>query len=330
MKKYVLFGFAAAMTLASCTQSEVLETAIESPMEFSSFVNKTTKAPVDDLNFEGSTFGVWGYKGKGTETPTTPIFDSQGTTGGKIGIAGNEKDNAETVKYTSKGWSYDNLRFWDKTCNYAFLAYAPVDNSVTATINAEKDIIITDFTINSKIANQIDLVIADPINLAKGILGNNNGKIQFNFRHILTKANIQFLKSTNLSSEEVKLVSAELKGIGSKATYAKKAWGETTIPVSFQSIVEPTDLSDTTPTNMFKDMLMIPQSFEAGKFNLDITYTINGEQFTRTIDLGTTPWTKNMNILYTLKIDASSIIFENPTITDGWDTVSDASNTVDQ
>ena len=331
MKKSLLFGFAAAMTLASCTTNdEILGTAEQTAMEFSSFVNKSTKAPVDNLNFDGSTFGVWGYKGKDTATPTQPIFDTQGTTNGTTGTVGGSTDRYKTITCTKSGntytWSYTPLRFWDKTCKYEFYAFAPVNTAVKASIDNNKVITIADFSVNEVITDQIDLMMADKITRAKNTVNN----VQFNFRHLLTKVNIQFLKSEALKEADVVLRSAKLNNIGNKATYtsttdnAAYAWGSTSEKIGFTSVNTDKTLDGTTAVNMFADMLMIPQTFvastEATPFTMDITYTINGETFTRNIYMGSTAWTKNMNILYTLTIDANAIIFDNPTITEDWQT----------
>ena len=309
MKKYVLFGFAAAMTLASCTQSEVLETAIESPMEFSSFVNKSTKAPITADNITNSVFAVWGYKYKTSGTPATivPVFENV------------------PVKYDKTlsipAWIYNfdgqPIRYWDKTCTYDFYAYAPssVNASISTVSKGAATMTVTGFEVsNTTYTDHTDLMVADPI---KGTVDYAN-KQQFTFNHKLTKVNMKIKKASTLSNDVVKLVSATFKGVANKAdfTYVFGTSGlgswvlseETSDKVDFPAVL--TNLSESviaeSESLIFTDLLMIPQSISSDQF--EINYTINNEPFSKTLNLAST-WGINESYLYTLTIDASAIEF---------------------
>lgn len=338
MKKSLLFGFAVALTLASCTTNDdVLDTAMQTPMEFSSFVNKGTKAPIGndgDSAITAHQFGVWGYKYKSSiSTPGNNDF---------VTVFGNIP-----VRHEGGAWTYitdnEKLRYWDKTCTYDFYAYAPketltaISNKTTTTTT----LTVTNFNVSNtasevtakntdptKYLEHTDLLIADAIE--KCVDYNNSQK--FTFRHVLSNVSINVKKKAGFAGD-AKFTSAVLRGVTNKATsYVHtftKAQGETKASVSsnwtplesgstadFSSAQRTTTVISEEGIPLFTEMLMIPQTI--GESTFDIVYTINGETFTRTLNFAGT-WAANQKITYNIEISANAIEFGVTTVTD-WTT----------
>lgn len=304
MKKSLLFGFAAALTLASCTTNdEVLDAAAQTPMEFSSFVNKGTKAPIDNSNLDN--FSVFGYKYKKEGTASLiKVFDDVNV--GKKG---------DTWSYITEGQS---LRFWDKTCNYHFYAYAPTSIGVVISnpnTSGTATFTVTDFEVsNSNFTGHTDLLIA-----GREANSTEYGQVNFTFKHVLTKVSMTVEIVKALEDEAVVLNSAVLNNVYNKGTYTynfstqdSQDWAfKENEKVNFpMTISSPKPSIETTTSDLFRDLLMIPQEFDTNnKLTLDLSYSINGEEFTRNIDLSATNWAENMSILYTFTISADAINF---------------------
>ncbi|MEG0947984.1 MAG: fimbrillin family protein, partial [Bacteroidales bacterium] len=101
MKKSFLFGFAAAVALASCTTNEdVLQVSEQRDLAFGTFVDKATKLfdSTTGLEKDGNTFGVWGYYVSGEEF----------TTGAENVFA----STPITVTRTNDVWGYGEAAKW--------------------------------------------------------------------------------------------------------------------------------------------------------------------------------------------------------------------------
>ncbi|MEG1615341.1 MAG: fimbrillin family protein [Bacteroidales bacterium] len=336
MKKSLLFGFAVALTLASCTTNDdVLDTAMQTPMEFSSFVNKGTKAPIGndgDSAITAHQFGVWGYKYKSSiSTPETKDF---------VTVFGNIP-----VRHDGVAWTYitgnEKLRYWDKTCTYDFYAYAPKEtltatSSKTATTTT---LTVSNFNVNNvatprtgdnptKYMDHTDLLIADAIE--RCVDYNNSQK--FTFRHVLSNVSINVKKKAGFAGD-VKFTSAVLREVTNKATsyvhtftkaqgvdqnQGSSTWNISTSghTSNFSSAQHTTTVISEEGIPLFTEMLMIPQRI--GESTFDIVYTINGETFTRTLNFAGT-WAANQKITYNIEISANAIEFGVTTVTD-WTT----------
>lgn len=346
MKKNLLVGFVAAMTLASCTTNdEVLDAAAQTPMEFSSFVNKTTKAPLDLGGLQSAGFSVWGYKQKTVADVSTFIEVFQNT----------------PLTYAESKWSYSTpTRYWDKTCIYDFYAYAPTSveaGIISPAAGGVATLKVPSFTVSNQPVNyssHTDLLIADRI---KGYNDYTSKAVEFTFRHALTKLSIGF--TTSLIDQTVLLKTATLKGVinNRQYTHSFTTEGENKITGVWTAVEKNTETElevassmdevkvdfpkqittdvtlGSTNTKVFTDLLMIPQEASGdNKKSLFIEYTINGELFTNTIDLSLNEgWNANQNIIYNINISATQITF-NATVTpweekdpispEGWDTPS--------
>ncbi len=309
MKNSVLFlGLSAMVALSSCTQSEVLEVAEQQAMSFDAFVGKQTKAgPVSNLNVKNSTFKVWGYKTK--ETSTVTVFDGQ------------------TVKYEDGAWGYYPVKYWDHQCTYDFYAISPASAVSEDDKNAgyveekegekvNKKIIVNDFSI----AEQEDLMVATPIT------GHTPGEVvNLSFNHILTNVNFEVVKDENLAAG-VKLLDASISLKGIQGDFIldygiENTKGEWSVDESTTTAHEfnMTDAEKIVTKNAsaiagLTDLLMIPQTVK--NCSLDITYSLDGEEFNRVVELGG-EWNINQKYTYTLTINADIISFTTSVV--NWD-----------
>lgn len=233
----------AALAIAGCAQNEVTD------------VNPDIHPAVG--------FDVYtGVQTKGAETTTTTLKNGDG-----FGILGfyTGASNWETAKataqpnfmynekayYNTSSWTYDDTKYWPSNSNHmiTFFAYAPYEATPTTSGNTkgivlsgktEQGIPFIDFTLKGadKLDKMVDLVVADK---SDEKYADNNGTVNFKFKHILSK--VQFkVKLKNALSGSTRIFVKRLEILGStsnanskfytKAKYANQHWGydNTNIP----------------------------------------------------------------------------------------------------
>lgn len=322
----VLTAVVASM-FSACTNTEEVVMEERRALDFSVFTNKTTRAPETQgtLQTDGKSFGVWGYSTYGTTV--TDVFLNQ----------------AVTYDGTAGVWEYSPLKYWDKLSSYEFYAYYPYQaNGVT--INADKNITVTDFTVVPLVANHVDLMLAGKVTQAAGAAIN---KVTFNFNHLLSNINLVFKKDLSIDATKVTLKSVKIYGMSKKGTFVQTQSpnffsGDWTVSGSDLVKADDSDLENLANSNIlanaavkvaFNDMLFIPQNTNTLK--LDVTYTLGetgAEQpFIRTLDLSydatdrthnPSSWGQNQKITYNFTINADVIEFDNPKVED-WATNQD-------
>lgn len=124
MKKHLLLPALAAIALAGCTSSEVLDEGVMgNAIGFTNVVNKTSqtsRAIEGDLTSDTfDTFLIYGYYTK--EGVATPIQIFNG-----VPVLKGKNQNNEDV------WTYDDTRYWVPGCTYYFYAYSCGDVSLAA------------------------------------------------------------------------------------------------------------------------------------------------------------------------------------------------------
>lgn len=85
--------------------------------------------------------------------------------------------NNQHVTYETSKWTYSPVKYWPTAGHIDFLAYAPYDSNTKLTNN--KDL---DFTVNSDVTKQIDLLWDNAANKIK-----TTEKVTFTFKHALAK-----------------------------------------------------------------------------------------------------------------------------------------------
>ena len=210
---------AAMALLAACSTNDEIQTPQQevSSIDFATYAPTMTRAAENsssdtrnDLSDHHTTFKVWGNKTVGTTT--TPVFDGQ------------------EVSYSDSKWTYDPVRYWDKTARYNFYAVAPAKNG-TSDINwifSNGNFSLSDFTLTGKSLSvsasndveagasfrdvDIDLMLAHDITNYR-----NYGTVALEFDHILSRFNIG-VKATSpnqnhtITVNEVKVFNLKMKG----------------------------------------------------------------------------------------------------------------------
>lgn len=319
MRKINLFAVMTAVvatTFTACTNTEDVAMPEQKVLDFSVFANKNTRAAEDagSLKKNGKAFGVWGYS-TFNSTPTT-VFNNQ----------------VVTYSEDASAWQYSPLKFWDSRSSYEFYAYYPYQaNGVT--IDADKKITVTDFTVASTVADHVDLMLAGKVERA---IGEAINKVNFNFNHLLSNINLSFKKDAQIENTMVTLTSVKIYGMSNKGTFVQSSpnshvgvWtpsaNDMVVLANAKELANDNELANSTARVAFNDMLFIPQSTNTLK--VDVNYILGdvatGQLFSRTLDLSNTAtstnpdaWTQNQKITYNFTINADVIEFGDPTVVD--------------
>lgn len=180
MKKILLTLSAAALVLASCAKIETVKVDENRAIEFSSFVNKPTKADITNETLKK--FWVYGaYNNKGS---WASIFTNVGVSG-EIGGS----------------WTTEQTAYWTVDADHNFAAYADGesdnDNDSKLT-NVTFDAANAALTFNEYTVGENDLVVAR----AAGKTWDGSGDptpVQLSFEHMLSKVKFTF---TTTDSED--------------------------------------------------------------------------------------------------------------------------------
>lgn len=325
MRKTNLFAVltaVVALTFTACTNIEDVAMPEQKVLDFSVFANKNTRAAEtgSTLKTDGKAFGVWGYST--FETVDTDVFLNQ------------------EVKYngTTSAWEYSPLKYWDTRSSYEFYAYYPYKAS-GVTIDDNKNITVTDFTVEPLVANHVDLMLADKVTRLANAPVN---QVTFNFNHLLSNINLSFKKDVGIAETKVTLKTVKIYGMSKKGTFVQSqvpewAISDTDFVGASDSNLEnlaSDNVLDVAITVTFNDMLFIPQNTNSVK--VDVTYNLGesgAEQpFTRTLDLSydasdrtynPAAWGQNQKITYNFIISANAIEFGDPTVEDWTTTIPD-------
>ena len=194
MKK-TLFAALALVSMASCSNEEVLEVAQKEAIGFdNAFINNSTRS-VNDYSYsstadEGkgmiSDFHVFAF------VEGAAIFDNDVTdyVDGTVVNQTIKNDKLESI------WKYDGTQYWIAGANYDFSAVAP--STGWTTTEATKDGVKLSFSNNGK----SDILYAKASQQGK-ISGNE--MVAFTFRHILSKVKFSFENAYNATNAKIKV-----------------------------------------------------------------------------------------------------------------------------
>ena len=228
MKK-VIFALAAVVALAACSQEDVIVADKGAAIGFDTFVENSTRSVYDPSYTNAKPFANFGVFGtvEGAE-----LFNNKTVTGSGVG------ENAS--------WTYTGTQYWIVGAKYNFAAVAPqtvmvndvktdvYTNASYAVTSSEEDgeKVYTGTTILSFANNgKIDLLYAEA--KAEGEVGSGdaenpaNDKVEFNFRHVLSKVKFSFENAYNASNatirvKDVKILDAYASGVAT--LNANTAW----------------------------------------------------------------------------------------------------------
>lgn len=299
-KKFVM-GIAAmaALTLVSCSSDDL-----------DSFSDNSSKN--EAISFDGylgrSAVAVNGSRGGVLDVPALQR-SAEG-----FGVFGHYKEadgqefghdlfNNQQVTYKASAWTYSPLKFWPAQGHIDFLAYAPYDSKYNDKVSNDNQKI--DFTVNSTIKNQKDLLWAN--NAVNQTMANNSkNKVKFQFKHALSRLGYSVKLYGDYTSNNVKFTLKEITLTGSdpKSTTASTTetakafytdgtidlstgnWEKHTAAAGKQDFINwfsgTQDVTSATESEPFKNsesdyLFVIPQNFSAkigGADNPDKLYVI--------------------------------------------------------
>lgn len=303
-RKYVVIGcWIAGWMAGGCSSVTVGEAGDGMPEGAIGFTSGMTKAAVTDVS-EMENIRVWG------------TYTKDGSSADVFGTAGQE------VHYAGGAWTYSPVRYWVLGAEYAFHAVHPAGIEGVAVDG--NGITITDFDATQG----RDLMAA----MTEGISYAEISEIQpvaLNFKHLLARVNIVGVV-TGGGRLNVKKIT--FSGMPKEGNYSNGKWeiGGSEGVVAKEDIT----LNSAAGTDIFGDMLMIPQAV-AG-LEISMTYTENDktEAQTQTVTYPlpageVAEWEAGRSYRYTFTVDvAGNIIFMKPVVTE-WNTATGGIVTVE-
>lgn len=278
MKAKCLFVAIAALTIAGCSQNEVLETNpdIHRAIGFDVYTGVQTKG------VETTTLSI-----------TTPGF-------GVMAVKGNSVYMAKRQVTSSDGgstWTYQTPAYWPADgSTLSFYSYAPHGGSgITATSFDDDETPEIGFTIADSWADMIDLVAAKNENVASGT------DVPVHLKHILTRIAFTAQLSEGISSStgttvhitSLKILQASSTKFYKSGTYNIRAetWSSTSaITGDYTIISSDTEINkngtSTSLTGTDKYLFCIPvENLTAGEIQLEVTYktTVNSVVSNKTV-----------------------------------------------
>lgn len=253
-KKFVM-GIAAmaALTLVSCSSDDLDSVSDNSSkneaISFDGYLGRSavavngsrgSEATKDALQNSTEGFGVFGHYKE---------VDGQ--------EFGHDLFNNQQVTYKS-AWTYSPLKFWPTQGHIDFLAYAPYDSKYVNKVSSDNQKI--DFTVNSTIKDQKDLLWANAVAQTLDKISSTGNKVKFTFNHALSKLGYKVKLSGDYTSNATfTLKNIKLAGSSDGATEAFYTKGKI-------------DLSKTnTASDLWSDYATARQNFDW--FSGDYTVT---------------------------------------------------------
>ena len=199
MKNYCIFELAAlaALTFASCSSESVEDlggnqASQQVAIGFDGYLGRSavdtrgTESDITAIQAADKGFGVFGNHTNGPDVSYgSGLFKNQHVT-----------YSSEETK-----WTYTPVKYWPTAGHIDFLAYAPYVKQKT--LSGTK----FDFTVNSNVADQIDLLWANAEKKTK-----TTGKVTFTFNHALAKIGYSVKSTNNDASTTITVKSIKLVG----------------------------------------------------------------------------------------------------------------------
>lgn len=289
MYKKFFMGIAAmaALTLVSCSSEDL-----------NSLSDNSSKGGA--ISFDGycgrSAVSVNGSRGSvidkaELQTKGFGVFGNYTATGDATAYGKNWFDN-QKVTYKASAWTYEPLKYWLPQGHIDFLAYAPYDSEQKLNDNSKLN-----FTVNSTITEQKDLLWANAKDQTKDNIASTNNKVKFQFNHALSRLGYTVKLKEKYTGSTIKLTKITLAGSADGTT--KKAFytagtidlSNTSSSTDLWTISNPADKQNfdwfsgeaqtlaTTPSNNTEYLFVIPQKFSApatDELYVIVEYTIEG------------------------------------------------------
>jgi hypothetical protein len=314
MKKIFLFAAAAMVSLSSCVQTEEVYTGKVNEMGFKSAVTRGIIQTQSDFTYPISVSSVWENPNDGLDKYVVRF------------------DNAKFVYDESlTNWRGETPYYWPNAGNMNFLAFCPYPSNATITTNYNAttgkidNMVITNISNNLK--EQHDVLFSDLLS----VLAPQTSAQALQFHHASAQLNVEF-KKTN-SAAEVVLNSVEFwVCVGGDLTITA---GDPTSTAEWtahdghklQGLFKSTSVSSFTDVALdailAHDSVYSPVSLLVVPTNqtyVKITYTVNGHQDVKTIDLTSYgKWEMGKKYTYKFAVNVNEIIFDCDV--DAWEEV---------
>lgn len=192
---------AAAATLVSCANEDVVRENMGEAIGFdNAFVENSTRS-VNDPSFTNTklfeNFAVYGY------VENAPLFDN-------VQVSGPDANGK---------WTYANTQYWIAGAKYNFAAIAPYANGAAGVFSVAAD--ADDNYVGTTVLPFTNTGTNDVLYAQNAqVVGatNNNAKVAFTFRHILSKVKFSFENGYNASTATIKVYDVKIENAYKTAT----------------------------------------------------------------------------------------------------------------
>jgi hypothetical protein len=356
---FLAAAVAATLSVASCATSEVIDSELTTdeatPIGFGTFLDRVSRGSaaaspkanvvgVPELKASGAGFKVFAYYTAGVDWETYKSGAPE---------TANFMDNFN-VAWNSTAWEYAPLRYWPRTSNdewenLTFFAYSTPTGTTAAgqQNNNPKIHFITEETAST----QVDLVAAVATDVTKA---SGNGKVDFDFKHILSKIGFKTkFDGSYESATTVKIHSLRVyykSGQVSKTadyTFPTGSMTPTWVPLSGSALDEKQiansagdqlfyssagEALDNTGTNSIdlcvsdnSYLMLIPQTPANGDVYVELQYQVTTGTTPQTItklrvDLPTRTWEPGKAYTYNLLVSLTGVTFDTIVVTP-WDDI---------
>lgn len=340
MKKLFFFAAVAGAALVSCVSNEpeVAQQADQKITFAAPLVSGITRAYTGEITNPYPTdeaFTVFAkfYSNKYTNWAAGDWY--MGTADGGVDVVYNGSLN---------GWAPDGTEYyWPKNGSLTFYAYSPADyDTWKPGITTSEQMQAAGVTIPNTAAD-VDLMYSG---LAKDKQANdnltgNNGTgeyygVELKFKHALSSIQFKVKLSRAYNDAEIQLNQIVLKEAKSSGTFSwsvdtesAPAWISLASPLDYTVVSgvaqNVTTVSTAEPVAAAVPMILLPQLLT--NVIAEVTYTINGREFTSEIHLNelkhgeqtNAEWQPGKRYIYTITFSLNTIYFD-PSVAD-WDTV---------
>lgn len=317
MKKFLFFAAAASVALVSCVNDETMEMAPQAKkVSFDTPVmNTQTRATnfgeIDNPYPTNENFVVYAVRHDGNFTTWA------------AGTA--FMSNVEVTYKTDKnGWGNSTTDYYwpEDGDKLTFGAFSPTDVASAATYT-DKGLQLSSFTVPATLATQYDLMYSD---LAKDKTANETNEgytgVPINFNHALSSIVFNIVKDSELK-ETATLTKIEVVGLANTGAFDQNIggtakWTGTSGSETYDVFTGSQEFTTTAARahNGGADMLLLPQTLTDAAI-VNITYTLNGQSYTRPVTLNTqtdgsnvvSTWAMGTRYVYTISLNADVIYF---------------------
>ena len=152
MKKFFFLAAAALVALAACTKNDIDETSVKDrEIRFNTVANKATKAPITGTTYSYNcpAFGVFAYYLASGNWSTSEANSSAVSYMDDVEISFNDTKDIWVPSASTYYWPLEG--------KLTFIAYSP-KSAATATFSNAGVLTLTNFTVASTVADQVDLL----------------------------------------------------------------------------------------------------------------------------------------------------------------------------